>query len=121
MSAGGQFGGSRGVPSKAPEKGIFPLDHFGECKEVAKAYTACLKQSKGDAGVCRELSKKYFECRMSSGLMEKQELAELGFYGRETEEAPVRTDSASGQKGYRGFVAGTMRARRGKLNEEEDR
>jgi hypothetical protein len=34
MSAGGAFGGARGVTAKAPEKGIFPLDHFGECTEV---------------------------------------------------------------------------------------
>lgn len=34
MSAGGAFGGARGIQAKAPEKGIFPLDHFGECTEV---------------------------------------------------------------------------------------
>jgi hypothetical protein len=34
MSAGGAFGGARGVAAKAPEKGVFPLDHFGECTEV---------------------------------------------------------------------------------------
>ena len=28
------FGGARGAPAKPPEKGIFPLDHFGECKQV---------------------------------------------------------------------------------------
>lgn len=27
------FGGPRTV-SRAPEKGVFPLDHFGECKKV---------------------------------------------------------------------------------------
>ena len=37
MSAGGAFGGARGVQSKAPEKGIFPLDHFGECAQVSAA------------------------------------------------------------------------------------
>lgn len=34
MSAGGAFGGARGYQPKPPEKGVFPLDHFGECKEV---------------------------------------------------------------------------------------
>lgn len=34
MSAGGAFGGSRGLQPRAPEKGVFPLDHFGECKQV---------------------------------------------------------------------------------------
>jgi cytochrome c oxidase assembly protein subunit 19 len=28
------FGGSRGSGARPPEKGIFPLDHFGECKKV---------------------------------------------------------------------------------------
>ena len=27
-------GGGRHLPSIAPEKGVFPLDHFGECKKV---------------------------------------------------------------------------------------
>ena len=35
MSAGGAFGGARGYQARAPEKGIFPLDHFGECKQVS--------------------------------------------------------------------------------------
>ena len=33
-SAGGAFGGSRGLQPLPPEKGVFPLDHFGECKQV---------------------------------------------------------------------------------------
>lgn len=28
-------GGFRGAAAKPPEKGVFPLDHFGECTEVA--------------------------------------------------------------------------------------
>ncbi len=38
MSAGGAFGGARGVAPKAPDKGVFPLDHFGECKKVRGKY-----------------------------------------------------------------------------------
>ena len=34
MSAGGAFGGARGYQPKPPDKGVFPLDHFGECKAV---------------------------------------------------------------------------------------
>ena len=34
MSAGGAFGGSRGLAPRPPEKGVFPLDHFNECKQV---------------------------------------------------------------------------------------
>jgi len=36
MSAGGAFGGAKGYQPKAPDKGVFPLDHFGECKQVAR-------------------------------------------------------------------------------------
>ena len=35
MSAGGAFGGARGNVPKPPEKGVFPLDHLGECKDVS--------------------------------------------------------------------------------------
>mmetsp|Transcript_9563 Transcript_9563/g.33905 ORF Transcript_9563/g.33905 Transcript_9563/m.33905 type:complete len:140 (+) Transcript_9563:297-716(+) len=34
MASGGAFGGARGLQPKPPEKGVFPLDHFGECKAV---------------------------------------------------------------------------------------
>lgn len=30
------FGGARGSRAKPPEKGVFPLDHFGECKQVRR-------------------------------------------------------------------------------------
>ena len=33
----GAFGGARGYRPKPPEKGVFPLDHFGECKEARLA------------------------------------------------------------------------------------
>ena len=58
------FGGARGLAAKAPEKGVFPLDHFGECKTVMKDYLACLKKEKGDSLECKKLSKLYLECRM---------------------------------------------------------
>jgi cytochrome c oxidase assembly protein subunit 19 len=35
------FGGARGAPSRPPEKGIFPLDHFGECKQVCLCFCVC--------------------------------------------------------------------------------
>ena len=68
----------------APEKGVFPLDHFGECKKAMRAYLACLRKHGDDAATCREVSKKYLECRMDRELMAKQPLEELGFWGRAT-------------------------------------
>ena len=34
MASGGAFGGARGLQPVAPEKGVFPLDHLQQCKEV---------------------------------------------------------------------------------------
>ena len=62
-----------------PEKGVFPLDHFGECKQEMKAYMDCLRSHGSESGRCRELAKAYLVCRMERGLMAKQDLSELGF------------------------------------------
>mmetsp|Transcript_40536 Transcript_40536/g.90087 ORF Transcript_40536/g.90087 Transcript_40536/m.90087 type:complete len:91 (+) Transcript_40536:94-366(+) len=71
------FGGPRTI-SKPPEKGVFPLDHFGECKQIAQAYLQCLDAHEGEASPCKDLSKRYLECRMARNLMAPQELSELG-------------------------------------------
>ena len=78
----------RSLTPRAPEKGVFPLDHFGECKEARApgcalrrntvaslahapraqamaAYMACLKEASYATEGCRHLSKRYLECRMS--------------------------------------------------------
>ena len=65
--------------AKPPEKGVFPLDHFGECKEGTTKILACLKEHKGDADPCRLLVRAYLECRMEHGLMAKEDLGDLGF------------------------------------------
>ncbi|DBA71047.1 TPA: hypothetical protein ACH3X2_011473 [Trebouxia sp. C0005] len=77
MSAGGAFGGSRGLQPRAPEKGVFPLDHFGECKQVSQDYLACLKYNTGDASKCRDLSKLYLQCRMDRCSYNKTLLLQL--------------------------------------------
>ncbi|XP_031280288.1 cytochrome c oxidase assembly protein COX19-like [Pistacia vera] len=79
MSAGGAFGGNRGVRPVPPEKGIFPLDHFHQCDLEKKDYLGCLKSAGHQSEKCRLFSKKYLECRMAKNLMAKQDLAELGF------------------------------------------
>nr|BAD15977.1 unknown protein [Oryza sativa Japonica Group] len=40
MSAGGAFGGNRGVRPVPPEKGVFPLDHLHECDLVSLYFEA---------------------------------------------------------------------------------
>lgn len=57
---------ARQTPPRPPERGSFPLDRLGECKEFADAYRKCIQASR--KGVvkeeCRLLSKQYLECRM---------------------------------------------------------
>ncbi|PUZ42833.1 hypothetical protein GQ55_9G613400 [Panicum hallii var. hallii] len=79
MSAGGAFGGNRGVRPVPPEKGVFPLDHLHECDLEKKDYLACLKSTGFQSEQCRQFSKKYLECRMERNLMAKQDMSELGF------------------------------------------
>ncbi|XP_030968578.1 cytochrome c oxidase assembly protein COX19-like [Quercus lobata] len=91
MSAGGAFGGNRGLRPVPPEKGIFPLDHMHLCDLEKKEYLSCLKSSGHTSEKCRHLSKKYLQCRMEKNLMAKQDMSELGF-GKES------NMEASGQK-----------------------
>ncbi|PAN18190.1 hypothetical protein PAHAL_3G184800 [Panicum hallii] len=79
MSAGGAFGGNRGVRPVPPEKGVFPLDHLNECDLEKKGYLACLKSTGFQSEKCRQFSKRYLECRMERNLMAKQDMSELGF------------------------------------------
>ncbi|KAF1911685.1 hypothetical protein BDU57DRAFT_460515 [Ampelomyces quisqualis] len=48
-----------------PERGSFPLDHDGECKEMMQSYLRCIKSHRGlNDPECRNLSKSYLSCRM---------------------------------------------------------
>ncbi|GLT33052.1 hypothetical protein SLA2020_076710 [Shorea laevis] len=87
MSAGGAFGGNRGLRPVPPEKGVFPLDHMHECDAEKKEYLLCLKSSGNKSEKCRHSSKKYLECRMAKNLMAKQDMSELGF-GKEVDIEP---------------------------------
>mmetsp|Transcript_10055 Transcript_10055/g.26070 ORF Transcript_10055/g.26070 Transcript_10055/m.26070 type:complete len:92 (-) Transcript_10055:612-887(-) len=64
--------------AKPPEKGVFPLDHFAECKHLADKYLSCVEAKEGDTQPCIYLSKAYLQCRMEKSLMAKQDLKELG-------------------------------------------
>ncbi|KAK3134864.1 hypothetical protein QOZ80_5BG0411750 [Eleusine coracana subsp. coracana] len=88
MSAGGAFGGNRGVRPVPPEKGVFPLDHLHECDLEKKDYLACLKSTGFQSEKCRLFSKKYLECRMERNLMAKQDMSELGFRNVEDVDMP---------------------------------
>ncbi|KAJ0060274.1 hypothetical protein NL108_007784 [Boleophthalmus pectinirostris] len=64
---------------RAPDKGSFPLDHFGECKAFKDKFMKCLSENNFDNSLCRLQSKEYLECRMEHQLMTKEPLEKLGF------------------------------------------
>ncbi|XP_078274670.1 cytochrome c oxidase assembly protein COX19 [Rhinoraja longicauda] len=78
MSTAMNFG-SKSFSPRPPERGSFPLDHLGECKEFKEKFMSCLKESKFDSSVCREQSMDYLKCRMDRQLMTKEPLQKLGF------------------------------------------
>ncbi|WVO23893.1 cytochrome c oxidase assembly protein COX19 [Cryptococcus decagattii] len=61
-----------------PARGSFPLDHDGECKAFMISYLKCMKENANDNGKCRLFSKQYLECRMDKGLMDRDDMANLG-------------------------------------------
>lgn len=129
MASGGSFGGARGYQPRPPEKGVFPLDHFGECKHVKEEYMACLKDHQNDASACTRLARRYLECRMDRKLMAKQDLNELGFkekvgHDNRQEKGETRREDKGDEKATSeqdrqktGFVAGLHVAGR-KINDQ---
>jgi hypothetical protein len=97
------FGASR-IKVKPPERGIFPLDHDGECKIYMQSYLNCLKTTSHDYYPCKSLSKEYLQCRMDHNLMKIEDLNTLGL-GEDS--SYTRMDANAGKKEQEGFVAGT--------------
>lgn len=62
-----------------PERGSFPLDHFGDCTDAMTKYMKCLKLVNNEnAPNCRLLAKNYLKCRMDNELMDKADWRDLG-------------------------------------------
>ncbi|XP_072229378.1 cytochrome c oxidase assembly protein COX19 [Leuresthes tenuis] len=78
MSTAMNFG-SKSFKPRAPDKGSFPLDHFGECKDFKEKFMKCLRENHHDNSKCRLQSKDYLSCRMDHQLMAKEPLQKLGF------------------------------------------
>ena len=49
---------------RPPQKGSFPLDHYGECKHVMKRFLACMREHGNSHIDCKNLSAEYLQCRM---------------------------------------------------------
>ena len=71
--------GSKKFNAVPPEKGSFPLDREGECKQFYAKYMLCLIETKNNASACREASKEYLDCRMDKGLMARETWDKLGY------------------------------------------
>ncbi|XP_054849033.1 cytochrome c oxidase assembly protein COX19 [Eublepharis macularius] len=78
MSTAMNFG-SKSFKPRPPDKGSFPLDHFGECKAFKEKYMRCLRENSFENSLCRQESKEYLECRMDRQLMAREPLEKLGF------------------------------------------
>ncbi|KAH1183702.1 hypothetical protein KIL84_014318 [Mauremys mutica] len=63
MSTAMNFG-SKSFTPRPPDKGAFPLDHFGECKGFKEKFMKCLRENSFENALCRQESKEYLECRM---------------------------------------------------------
>ena len=73
------IGGKKVFVPRPPDKGAFPLDHDGECRDQMIKYLECLRDHELDSSPCRRLSQSYLKCRMDTDLMAKEEWDKLGF------------------------------------------
>lgn len=79
MASGAPGGNFRAWTPTPPERGSFPLDHFGECTEQMNLYLKCLKVTNNqNSPNCRVLAKQYLRCRMDNQLMDESNWESLG-------------------------------------------
>ncbi|DAZ94744.1 TPA: hypothetical protein N0F65_011560 [Lagenidium giganteum] len=115
---------------RPPEKGSFPLDHYGECKPFMKVcavkaagsmnelrltenaelvgpqeFLQCMKEHQSQHIQCKHLSKAYLKCRMDNNLMKEEPLDHLGFHEKGMVQTK-RVESLEGRKEGEGFIAG---------------
>ncbi|KIP03519.1 hypothetical protein PHLGIDRAFT_110785 [Phlebiopsis gigantea 11061_1 CR5-6] len=69
---------STGFSPAPPDRGSFPLDHYGECKEYMSVYLDCLRKNSSNSTPCRPLNRNYLDCRMNKGLMDRDDWKNLG-------------------------------------------
>lgn len=80
MSSFGGPGTKPATKPTPPQRGSFPLDHDGECKDVMTTYLTCINKVGGvNKPECRDLAKAYLACRMDRNLMARDDFKNLGF------------------------------------------
>lgn len=90
MATGAPGGNFRAWTPTPPERGSFPLDHYGECTEHMTKYLNCLKFTNNqNAPNCRILAKNYLKCRMDNQLMDQSDWDSLGLTNLPTEKSPT--------------------------------
>ncbi|NWZ97439.1 COX19 protein, partial [Nesospiza acunhae] len=97
---------SKSFTPRPPDKGAFPLDHFGECSAFKERFMECLRQSGYESAACRPSAMAYLECRMDRRcfllfssfllrqLMANEPLEKLGFkdlINEKSEEKPKKS------------------------------
>lgn len=105
------MGSSNQQVVRPPQKGIFPLDHYGECQSSMQDYVDCLQQHNDAHYQCRDLSRAYLECRMQVGLMARENMADLGYRDDTVVRNAREYDHAKEKAGY---VAGKHIAKESK-------
>ncbi|XP_033124454.1 cytochrome c oxidase assembly protein COX19-like [Anneissia japonica] len=83
--------------SRPPDKGSFPLDHEGECKDFKIRFMDCMQRSGQQSSECRLESKAYLECRMERDLMTREPLSKLGFADLVDKNASASKTTESGK------------------------
>ncbi|RAH63960.1 coiled-coil-helix-coiled-coil-helix domain-containing protein [Aspergillus aculeatinus CBS 121060] len=79
MGFGAPGGAATNYKPTPPERGSFPLDHYGDCKHLISDYLKCLKSNRGvNDDACRQLAKGYLACRMENNLMAPDDFKNLG-------------------------------------------
>ncbi|NXT21013.1 COX19 protein, partial [Syrrhaptes paradoxus] len=73
MSTAMNFGTKSFTP-RPPDKGAFPLDHFGECSAFKERFMECLRDNGYESGACRQRAMAYLQQLMANEPLEK-----LGF------------------------------------------
>lgn len=103
MSASSMGGGVNKQVIRPPQRGIFPLDHFADCKAPMDLYLQCLEDHKDIHHECRNFSRDYLKCRMDNGLMSQENLDQMGF-SDDTRVKGAKEYDMSKEK--EGFIAG---------------
>lgn len=61
----------------------------GECKPLKKEFIACLKSQGNEHIACKDLSRRYLECRMDRGLMARASAGAFARVARAGSRAPI--------------------------------